>query len=186
MELDRGRRRRLAAWVEELQRRMAAPSVKLHLAGIRMLFDWLVVGQIIPPKPRKRGTRAETLRQEGQTPVLTATEARDLLDSIVTDTLPGLRGRALIALMIYTFARVGAVVKMRTGDVFIQGRRTWVWLQEKGGKHHEMPCHHKLESYLQDYAAALPQTPWPGSSPPPKAPPDASRTGPWPRPTSTA
>ena len=41
----------VAAWVEELQRRMAAPSVKLHLAGIRMLFDWLVLGQIIPTNP---------------------------------------------------------------------------------------------------------------------------------------
>ena len=56
----------------------------------------------------------------------TATEARDLLDSIVTDTLTGLRNRALIDLMIYTFARVGAVLRMCTGDVFIQGRRTWV------------------------------------------------------------
>ena len=72
--------------------------------------------------------------------------------------LTGLRDRALIALMIYTFARVGAVVKMRAEDVFVQGRRTWVRLREKGGKHHEMPCHHKLESYLQDYAAARPSS----------------------------
>ncbi len=77
----------------------------------------------------------------------------------MTDTLPGLRDRALIALMIYTFARVGAVLKMRTADVFIQGRRTWLRLREKGGKRHETPCHHKLEAYLQDYAAALPAPP---------------------------
>ena len=74
----------------------------------------------------------------------------------MTDTLPGLRDRVLIALMTYTFARVGAVLKMRTEDVFIRGRRTWLRLREKGGKRHEMPCHHKLEAYLQDYAAALP------------------------------
>ena len=155
-----------------------------------MLFDWPVVGQIIPRNPASAVRGPKHSVKKGKTPVLTATEARDLLDSIVTDTLPGLRDRALIALMIYTFARVGAVVKMRTGDVFIQGRRTWVRLQEKGGKHHEMPCHHKLESYLQTtpppFPPPFPQTPGPGSSPPPKAPPDASRTGPWPRPTSTA
>ena len=180
----------VAAWVEALQRRMAAPSVKLHLAGIRMLFDWLVLGQVIPLNPASAVRGPKHSVRKGKTPVLTATEARDLLASIVTDTRTGLRDRALIALMIYTFARVGAALKMRAEDVFIQGRRTWVRLREKGGKHHEMPCHHKLESYLQDYAAAFPprspQTPRPGSSPPPKAPPGASHTGPWPRPTSTA
>ena len=96
--------------------------------------------------------------KKGKTAVLTAEEARDLLDSIGTDTPAGLRDRALIALMVYTFARVRAVLKMRTEDVFIHGRRTWVRLHEKGGKHHEMPCHHKLEAYLQDYAAARPSS----------------------------
>jgi integrase len=48
--------------------------------------------------------------------------------------------------MVYTFARVGAAIKMRVEDVYIQGRRTWVRLHEKGGKQHEMPCHHKLEA----------------------------------------
>ena len=146
----------VAAWVEELQRRMAAPSVKLHLAGIRMLFDWLVLGQVIPLNPASAVRGPKHSVRKGKTPVLTATEARDLLASIVTNTRTGLRDRALIALMIYTFARVGAALKMRAEDVFIQGRRTWVRLREKGGKHHDMPCHHKLESYLQDFAAALP------------------------------
>ena len=151
----------VAAYVEELQGRMAAPSVKLHLAGIRMLFDWLVVGQVLPTNPASavRGPRHSV--KKGKTPVLTTAEALNLLDSIVPDTLPGLRDRALIALMIYTFARVGAVLKMRTEDVFIQGRRTWVRLREKGGQRHEMPCHHKLEAYLQDYAASLPASPPP-------------------------
>ena len=137
---------------------MAAPSVKLHLAGIRMLFDWLVLGQIIPTNPASAVRGPKHSVRKGKTPVLTATEARDLLDAIVTDTLPGLRDRALIARMIYTFARVGAVLRMRTGDVFIQRSRTSVRLREKGGKHQEMPCHHKPESYLQDYAAALPSS----------------------------
>jgi site-specific recombinase XerD len=71
-----------------------------------------------------------------------------------TSTLVGLRDRALIALLVYTFARVGAAVKMHTADVFVQGRRTWVRLHEKGGKHHEMPCHHSLEAYLHEYIEA--------------------------------
>lgn len=141
----------VAAYVETLGLRLAAPSVKLHLAGIRMLFDWLVVGQVIASNPASsvRGPRHSV--KKGKTPVLGADEARALLDSIDTSTPVGRRDRALIGLMVYTFARVGAALQMRTEDVYIQGRRTWVRLHEKGGKHHEMPCHHNLDDYLQAY-----------------------------------
>ena len=53
--------------------------------------------------------------------------------------------------MVYTFARVGAVIRMRVEDVYVQSRRTWARLHEKGGKRHEMPCHHNLEEYLEAY-----------------------------------
>jgi integrase/recombinase XerC len=62
-----------------------------------------------------------------------------------------LRDRALIGLMVYSFARVGAALAMKVEDVFVQNRRLWVRLHEKGGKHHEMPCHHNLEIYLHEY-----------------------------------
>jgi len=145
----------VAAHIQELQRRIAIPSVKVQLAGIRMLFDWLVLGQVMPANPASvvRGPKHQV--RKGATPVLTAEETRALLDSIETTSLIGLRDRALIALMTYTFARVGAAAgKMRLDDVYVQGRRTWVRLHEKGGKRHEMPCHHKLETYLQDYVEA--------------------------------
>src|SRR3954453_12947358 len=69
--------------------------------------------------------------KKGKTPVLTAGEARELLDAIETDMLIGLRDRALIGLMVYTFARVGAALKMRVEDYFVQGRRGWVRLHKK-------------------------------------------------------
>jgi len=78
-------------------------------------------------------------------------EARVLIGSIDTSSPVDLRDRALIGIMVYTFARVGAVIKMRVEDVYVQGRRTWVRLHEKGGKRHEMPCHHNLEEYLAAY-----------------------------------
>ena len=144
----------VAAYVEQLQERLAAPSVKLNLAALRMLFDWLVVGQVMPMNPASsvRGPRHSV--KKGKTPVLAAEEARALLDAIDVSTLPGLRDRALIGLMVYTFARVGAAVGMRVGDVYVQGRRTWVRLHEKGGKRHEMPCHHNLDEYLHAYVDA--------------------------------
>jgi integrase len=74
-----------------------------------------------------------------------------LIDSIDTSSPVDLRDRALIGIMVYTFARVGAVIRMRVEDVYVQGRRTWVRLHEKGGKRHEMPCNHNLENYLEAY-----------------------------------
>jgi integrase/recombinase XerD len=66
----------------------------------------------------------------------------------------GLRDRALLGLMSYTFARVSAVVTLRIEDYFQQGRRSWVRLHEKGGKRHEVPCHHSLDEYLDVWITA--------------------------------
>lgn len=142
----------VAAYVEQLE--LAAPSVKQRLAAIRMLFDWLVVGQVLPMNPASsvRGPRHSV--KKGKTPVLAAEEARAMLDAIDVSTPIGLRDRALIGLMVYTFARVGAAIQMRAEDVFVQGRRLWVRLHEKGGKEHEMPCHHNLEAWLEAYLQA--------------------------------
>jgi integrase len=87
----------------------------------------------------------------GQTSVLDPAEARALLDSIEMSTHAGLRDRALIGLMVYSFARIGAELGMAVEDVYTQNRRLWVRLREKGGKRHAMPCHHNLEEYLTAY-----------------------------------
>jgi site-specific recombinase XerD len=142
----------VAAYIETLQLRLAAPSVKQHLAAIRMLFDWLVVGQVIAVNPASPVRGPKYSSKKGKTAVLSAAEARTLLDSIdPSSSHVALRDRALIALMVYTFARIGAALKMRVEDVYIQKRRAWVRLHEKGGKRHEMPCHHNLEAYLHAY-----------------------------------
>jgi site-specific recombinase XerD len=144
----------VATYIEGLQLQLSAPSVKLQLAALRVLFDWLVIGQVIPVNPAASVRGPKHSVKKGKTPVLAADEARTLIDAIDTSTLIGLRDWALIGLMVFTFARVGAVVKMRAEDVYVQGRRTWVRLQEKGGKQHEMPCHHSLDDYLHAYLEA--------------------------------
>lgn len=144
----------VAAFIEQLGQRLAKPSVKQHLAALRMLFDWLVVGQVIAANPASPVRGPKYVVRKGKTAVLSAEEARTLLDSIPADSLIGLRDRALIATMVYTFARVGAVIKMRIEDVYVQNRRSWVRLHEKGGKRHEMPCHHLLDTYLTEYLDA--------------------------------
>jgi len=133
-----------------------------------MLFDWLIVGQVLATNPAHAVRGPKLVVKRGKTPVLTEEQARRLLESIkvvkritLSDGseaevpwLVGLRDRALIGVMTYTFARISAVVAMRVEDYFPNGKRWWVRLQEKGGKRHEMPAHHKLEQFIDEYLAA--------------------------------
>ena len=91
---------------------------------------------------------------KGATPVLSPTEARKLLESIDTGALAGLRDRALLSVMLYSFARVSAVLGMRRQDYFGQGSRGWLRLHEKGGKRHDVPAHHRAAAALDAYVAA--------------------------------
>ena len=141
----------VAAYIEELQQSSPAQTVKQRLAAIRMMFDWLATGGILPfnPATAVRGPRHSVKR--GKTPVLAPEEARQLIDAINVSKPVGLRDRALIGLMVYSFARIGAALAMNVEDVYVQNRRLWVRLHEKGGKEHDMPCHHNLEEYLHAY-----------------------------------
>jgi integrase/recombinase XerC len=141
----------VAAYIEQLGRERSAPTVKQRLAAIRHLFDWLVTGQVVPVNPAASVRGPSHSVKRGKTPVLDPAEARALLDSIDVTTPVGLRDRALIGLMVYSFARIGAALSMKVEDVYVQNRRLWVRLHEKGGKRHEMPCHHNLEAYLHAY-----------------------------------
>ncbi len=145
----------VAAYVEKLLKHgLSKPTVKQHLAAIRMLFDWMVTGGVLAVNPASAVRGPKYVIKKGKTPVLTPEEARLLLDSIDVGENSGLRDRALLAVMVYSFARVSAVVRMNVEDYYQQGKRWWVRLHEKGGKHHEVPVHHKAEEYLDAYLRA--------------------------------
>ena len=144
----------VAAYVEQLGRGFEKPTVKQHLAAVRMLFDWLAAGGVLAANPAAPVRGPKHVVKRGRTPVLTADEARLLLDSIDVSTVVGLRDRALIALMTYTFARISASVAMRVEDYYPEGKRWWVRLHEKGGKEHAMPAHHNLEAWMDAYLHA--------------------------------
>ena len=126
----------ISAYIEELGAEVAKPSVKQHLAAIRQLFDYLVTGGVLVSTPAGSVRGPKFVVTRGKTPVLSGAEMRQLLKSIDTGELIGLRDRALLVLMGYTFARVSAVVSLRVEDYFQQGRRSWLRLHEKGGKRH--------------------------------------------------
>lgn len=144
----------VAAWVEHMQQAHPGPTVKQRLAAVRMMFDWLATGGVLPfnPATAVRGPKHSVKR--GKTPVLAPDEARALLDAIDLSKPVGLRDRALIGLMVYSFARIGAATAMRVDDVFWQNRRLHIRLREKGGKELALPCHHNLEAYLLAYIEA--------------------------------
>ena len=144
----------VAAYIGELQDCYAPPTVKQHLAAIRTMFDYLVVGQVLPVNPAASVRGPKHVVKKGKTPVLTASEARALLDSIDIGMCSGMRDRALLGTMVYSFARVGAVVSMNVEDYYQQGKRWWLRLHEKGGKFHEVPAHHNAEEYLDAYLNA--------------------------------
>jgi site-specific recombinase XerD len=142
----------IAAYIE--QHKALAPTVKQHLAAIRMLFDWLVTGHIVVHNPATSVRGPKHVVKRGKTPVLTVEEARKLLNSIETSTVIGLRDRALIGVMVYTFARVSAAVSMKVEDFYAEGKRWWIRLHEKNGKRHEVPAHHNADEYLDAYIQA--------------------------------
>src|SRR3954470_11967080 len=130
----------VAAYVQEMKGRLATPSVKQHLAAIRMLFDWLVTGQVVPLNPAASVKAPKHVVKKGKTPVLSAEDARKLLDSIPLKRGPepkpgepdnrppdlmGLRDRALIGVMVFSFARIGAVIGMKVDDYYQNGKRWW-------------------------------------------------------------
>lgn len=144
----------VASYIEARQQSHSAPDVKQQLAAVRMLFDWLVTGQIVPSNPASSVRGPKHVVKTGKTPVLDAPDWRKLIESIPTDTVRDLRDRALIATLTYSFARIGAALKMKVEDLRLQGAGWRLRLHEKGGKHHTMPCHHTLAEALHAYITA--------------------------------
>ena len=141
----------VAAYIERQCQIYSPPSVKQQLAAIRMLMDWLVIGQVLPMNPAASVRGPKHVVRRGKSPVLSAEQARHLIDSIHTSKVIGLRDRALIGIMIYSFARIGAVVGMNVSDYFQNGKRCYFRLLEKNGKWHEVPAHHKAQEYLDAF-----------------------------------
>ena len=140
-----------AAYIEGMKGELSTPTVKQHLSALRALFDWLVTGHVVEFNPFAPVKTPRYAPKTGKTPVLYEDDARALLESIDTSTVVGLRDRAMIGTMIYTFARVGAVVRLEVQHYRTVKREATLALHEKGGKWQRVPCHHKLADLLDAY-----------------------------------
>ncbi|WP_425399248.1 tyrosine-type recombinase/integrase [Aeoliella sp.] len=132
----------------------APATKKLHLSAIRNFFDVLVTRHVIMLNPAHsvRGERLQVV--EGKTPEITVPQARQLMQSLDTSHIVGLRDRAIITIMIYTAARVGAVAALRRGDFYDLGNQHCLRFSEKGGKSREIPVRHDLQKFIGEYLAA--------------------------------
>ncbi len=144
----------IAAWVEDLSRRHEPATVKQQLAAVRMLFDYLVRGGLLPANPAAAVRGPRLVVRTGKTPSLSEEEARQLLDSIAGTTLADLRDRALIAVMLFGFARVSACVGLRVKDYEARSRRAWLAVREKGGQWRRIPVHTKAAEALDTWLEA--------------------------------
>jgi site-specific recombinase XerD len=141
----------VATYIETLRAEASAPSVKQQLAAIRMLFDWLVIGQVMPTNPAGAVRGPNHVVKTGKTPVLEGADWRRLIDTIPTETVRDLRERALMATLTYSFARIGEASKMRVEDLQSKAAGWLIRPHEKGGKQHMIPCHHALAEALHAY-----------------------------------
>lgn len=130
---------------------LAPASKKQVLAGLRHFFDGLVTRHAIALNPAS-SVRAERYQViEGKTPEITVKQARTLLASIDTTNIVGMRDKCIIAILIYTAARVGAVSKLKRKDLYDTGDQHCLRFNDKGGKSREIPVRHDLQTLLADY-----------------------------------
>jgi site-specific recombinase XerD len=121
------------------------------MAAIRMLFSWLTEKGVLAMNPAREVKTERFSRTEGKTPAFVEGEVQRLLGAVETATHTGLRDRALLGVLAYTFARIGAVVNLKVEDYYPSGKRFLLRFKEKGGKEKELPVHHKLEELLDEY-----------------------------------
>jgi integrase/recombinase XerD len=133
---------------------VATPTKKLHLAALRRFFDRLVNRHVCVINPAATAKAERHSVVEGKTPDIGTAQARALLKSIAVGDAVGLRDRALLAVLAYTAARVGAVAKLTLKNLVSDGSQYTLRFAEKGGKSREIPVRYDLEQFLLAYVQA--------------------------------
>ena len=154
LELIRIAPKDVGQYFDGLRKSTGIATRKLHLAALRHFFDGMVTRHaiILNPALSVRGERYQVV--EGKTPEISITQARKLLASIATSHLVGLRDRAILAILIYTASRAGAVATLKRGSFYHAGEQWMLHFDEKGGKSREIPVRHDLEQMLFAYIEA--------------------------------
>lgn len=130
---------------------VSTPTRKLHLAALRRFFDELVMRHVVILNPALSVRTERHQAVEGKTPEISIEHARRLLKCIDATHDIGRRDRAIIGILIYTAARVGAVAKLRRMDFYKAGEQYCLRFHEKNGKVREIPVRHDLSLAILEY-----------------------------------
>ena len=130
------------------------PTKNLALAALRHFFDALVTRHAVALNPFSSVRGRKHAVVDGKTPQLAIQQARDLLASIDLSGVVGLRDRAVLGVLTYTGARVGALARLRRQDLEDQGAQRVLRFREKGGQQREIPVRHDLDRWLEEYLMA--------------------------------
>ena len=130
------------------------PTRNLALAALRHFFDALVMRHAVALNPFSSVRGKKYAVVDGKTPELTPGQVRGLLRSLDLSGVVGLRDRAVLGVLTYTGARVGALVRLRRGDLQEQETQRVLRFREKGGKQREIPVRHDLDVWIAAYLEA--------------------------------
>jgi len=141
-------------YMGELTKTTSIATRNQHLSALRHFFDGMVTRHaiVLNPALSVRGERYSAI--EGKTPEISIAQARVLLGSLNTTHVVGLRDRAILAILVYTSSRAGAVAKLKRGNFYLGGNQWMLHFAEKGGKSREIPVRHDLGILIEEYIDA--------------------------------
>ena len=125
-----------------------------HLSAIRLLFDHLLEKGVVELNPAARAKPPRLERETSHTPVFEEDEIKAFLSAIKPDSLMDIRDKALFSVLLYSWARVSAVVALKVEDYFERKGTHWLRFKEKRGKIHELPVHSKAKEAIDQWIAA--------------------------------
>jgi integrase/recombinase XerD len=138
----------------ELAKTTSIATRNQHLSALRHFFDGMVTRHAIVLNPALSVLGERYGVMEGKTPEIPIPDARKLLASVDTSHVIGLRDRAILAVLVYTTSRAGAVAKLKRGDFYYSGQQWMLHFEEKGGKSREISVRHDLEGLIAECIAA--------------------------------
>jgi integrase/recombinase XerD len=152
LELERVKPYHFGLWLKRHPGSVA--TQRQHLAAVRLLFDHLLEKGVVELNPAARAKPPRLERERAHTPVFEHNEIKAFLQAIKLESLIDKRDKALFSVLLYSWARVSAVVGLKVEDYYERKGERWIRLHEKRGKIHEVPVHSKAREAIDQWVLA--------------------------------
>jgi integrase/recombinase XerD len=152
LEIERVKPYHFGLWLKRHPASVA--TQRQQLAAVRLLFDHLLEKGVVELNPAARAKPPRLERETSHTPVFEEDEIKAFLSAIKPDSLMDIRDKALFSVLLYSWARVSAVVTLKVEDYYQRKGERWLRFQEKRGKAHEVPVHSKAREAIDQWLTA--------------------------------